>query len=444
MNRRTAQQMVQAFTAALVILLAPATGSPGPSLSQQPDAGRFFLSDGVRIHYSEEGSGPPVVLLRGFAVDGEFNWRATGIVAALSGQFRVITLDHRGHGLSEKPRDPGAYGVHMVSDIVNLLDHLDIARTHVVGYSMGSTIALTLATMYPERVMSLVLGATGWIEPGTEWVAQLRRRSRALEELRAGQSITEVLRPPGAPAPPPALQAKLDANDPRALAAVSRQLPELWISKEALRANDVRTLAVIGERDELRPTVEAMIGIKPNLQVKVLAGRDHFSALQDPDFRGVIVEFLASPNAAPSPQSGTAPVTRPGETVRIVRFNVKPDGRESFERFFWESLRPAAATRAGVPVEDLDLGGFRLLIPSKPNPQGYFTYYVLVDPAGGPLGAGEVMRDMVREAFPGDEGQERVRRWMESIVLAAPFAPAGEEFVEADLRRPRVSNPGRR
>jgi hypothetical protein len=64
----------------------------------------------------------------------------------------------------------------------------------------------------------------------------------------------------------------------------------------------------------------------------------------------------------------------PGETVRIVRFNVKPDERESFERFFWESLRPAAAKRAGVPVEDLDLGGFRPLIPSKPNLQGYFTY----------------------------------------------------------------------
>jgi uncharacterized protein (TIGR02246 family) len=158
-------------------------------------------------------------------------------------------------------------------------------------------------------------------------------------------------------------------------------------------------------------------------------------------------KIRVSLNSAPSPVPGTTRVTRrtrPGETVRIVRFNVKPDGRESFERFFWESLRPAAAKRAGVPVDDLDLGGFRLLIPSKPNPQGYFTYYVLVDPAGGPVGAGEVMRDMVREAFPGDEGQERVRRWMESMVLAAPFAPAGEEFVEADLRSPRVSNRGHR
>jgi len=135
--------------------------------------------------------------------------------------------------------------------------------------------------------------------------------------------------------------------------------------------------------------------------------------------------------------------TLPGETVRVVRFNVKPEERESFERFFWESLRPAAAKRAGVQLQELDLGGFRLLIPSRPNPHGYLTYYVLVDPAGGPLGAGEVMRDMVREAFPGEEGQERVRRWMTTMVLEAPFAPAGEDFVEADLRKPRVSAPGR-
>jgi hypothetical protein len=156
-------------------------------------------------------------------------------------------------------------------------------------------------------------------------------------------------------------------------------------------------------------------------------------------------KIRASLNSAPSRRSGTAAVTRrtlAGENVLVVRFNVKSGERESFERFFWESLRPAAAKSAGVPVEDLDLGGFRLLVPSKPNLQGYFTYYVLVGPASGALGAGEVMRDMVREAFPGDEGQERVRRWMESMVLEAPFAPAGEDFVEADLRKPRGVEPG--
>ena len=88
------------------------------------------------------------------------------------------------------------------------------------------------------------------------------------------------------------MQATLEANDPRALAAVSRQLPELWLSKAALQASQVATFAFIGERDELRPTVEAMIGVKPNLQVKVLPERDHITALMDPELVPAIRQFL--------------------------------------------------------------------------------------------------------------------------------------------------------
>jgi pimeloyl-ACP methyl ester carboxylesterase len=89
------------------------------------------------------------------------------------------------------------------------------------------------------------------------------------------------------------MQAKLEANDPRALAAVSRQLPEVWITEAELRKNRVPTLAFIGELDELRPTVDAMIGVKPNLEVKVLPGRDHISAVLDPELIPTILQFLS-------------------------------------------------------------------------------------------------------------------------------------------------------
>lgn len=124
----------------------------------------------------------------------------------------------------------------------------------------------------------------------------------------------------------------------------------------------------------------------------------------------------------------------PGETVRVVRFNVLPDGRAEFERFFSESLAPAVAKRQGVPLEDLDLGAFRLLLPTAPNRHGYYTYHVLVDPIGFELTSNQAMRDLVRSAFPGEEGERRVRRWMASMVLEAPFTPAAENFVEADLK----------
>lgn len=123
-----------------------------------------------------------------------------------------------------------------------------------------------------------------------------------------------------------------------------------------------------------------------------------------------------------------------GEKVRIVRFTVKPKMRTEFEEFFWNSLKPAAERQA---ADETDLqGSFRLLIPESLSRNGNYTYYVIVDPISGDAASGETMRDMVRAAFPGEEGQRRVQRWMSSIVLG-DLAPVGEVFVEADLKAER-------
>lgn len=134
---------------------------------------------------------------------------------------------------------------------------------------------------------------------------------------------------------------------------------------------------------------------------------------------------LSHEGARPQPSRAQA-----GEKVRVVRFTVKPEMRADFEEFFWNSLKPAAerqaADKSGVQ------GSFRLLIPESLSRDGNYTYYVIVDPITGEPTSGETMRDMVRAAFPGEEGQRRVQRWMSSIVLGE-MAPVGEVFVEADL-----------
>src|SRR5262245_6822113 len=88
----------------------------------------FFDSNGVKIHYITEGKGEPVVLIHGFAADIDKNWRtgfAVGpantnggprIFEALAQKYRVIALDNRGHGKSDKPHDPKQYGTEMVED----------------------------------------------------------------------------------------------------------------------------------------------------------------------------------------------------------------------------------------------------------------------------------------------------------------------------------------
>src|SRR5215510_2986549 len=122
-----------------------------------------FSSDGVRVAFIDEGAGEPVLLIHGFASSIAANWRDTGWIAALTGAGRrVIALDNRGHGESEKLYDPSRYGApSMAEDALRLLDHLGIARADVMGYSMGARIATFLMLAHPGRVRSAVLAGVG-------------------------------------------------------------------------------------------------------------------------------------------------------------------------------------------------------------------------------------------------------------------------------------------
>ena len=78
------------------------------------------------------------------------NWKLPRVFQKLSKRYRVIALDNRGHGKSDKPYDPAQYGLELVDDVVRLMDHLGIAKAHVVGYSLGGFITLKLALRHPE------------------------------------------------------------------------------------------------------------------------------------------------------------------------------------------------------------------------------------------------------------------------------------------------------
>ena len=117
-----------------------------------------FVSKGVKLRYVVEGQGPPVVLIHGLTLDVESQWADPGIIKALAQDYRVIALDCRGHGKSDKPHEAAAYGMEMVEDVCRLLDHLQIKKAHIIGYSLGGSIALKLLTSHPEHCSSAVLG----------------------------------------------------------------------------------------------------------------------------------------------------------------------------------------------------------------------------------------------------------------------------------------------
>jgi pimeloyl-ACP methyl ester carboxylesterase len=85
----------------------------------------FFSANGVKIHYLEQGSGPPVVLIHGLDSSAERNWQMSGIMAALARTHRVVALDLPGYGDSDKPATPKAYGAQWSEDVGRLLDHLE-------------------------------------------------------------------------------------------------------------------------------------------------------------------------------------------------------------------------------------------------------------------------------------------------------------------------------
>ena len=85
-----------------------------------------FDSDGTEIYYTVQGEGTPIVLIHGFSASAATNFGAPGIIKGLASDFKVIALDCRGHGKSGKPHDPKKYGVQMIEDVINLLDHLEI------------------------------------------------------------------------------------------------------------------------------------------------------------------------------------------------------------------------------------------------------------------------------------------------------------------------------
>ena len=106
----------------------------------------YVNSHGVRIHYQTEGDGPPLVLQHGFT-DSLDGWYEYGYVPALQHHYRLILLDARGHGGSEKPHESAAYEARLfVADILAVLDDLHIPKAHFWGYSMGGRIGFATAS----------------------------------------------------------------------------------------------------------------------------------------------------------------------------------------------------------------------------------------------------------------------------------------------------------
>src|SRR5215831_17502183 len=244
-----------------------------------------FHNGDVEIAFLDEGEGDPIVLVHGFASTKNVNWVYPTWVSELrkSGR-RVIALDNRGHGESAKLYEPGQYAIPMMAgDVVALMDHLDIARADVMGYSLGGRMTAWLGLNRPERLRSAILGGIGaaMIEgggPGENVV-------RALE----APSLEDVSDPVGRTFRAFADQTR---SDRLALAACLRGSRELLTKEEAERIS-VPVLIAVGTNDEVAGSAQALGQIIPSSEVLEIPGRDHMRAVGDKIYKTGVADFLS-------------------------------------------------------------------------------------------------------------------------------------------------------
>ena len=243
-----------------------------------------FRKDDVEIAYLDEGEGEPIVLIHGFASTKEVNWLLTSWVTTLTKVGRrAIALDNRGHGASTKLYDPAAYhSAIMAEDVRALLDHLEIERADLMGYSMGSRIAAFLSVEHPARVRSAILGGLG---------------IRLVEGVGLPESIAEALEAPTvADVKDPTRRtfrvfAEQTRSDLRALAACIRGSRQT-LSRAEVASIMAPVLVAVGTKDKVAGDAHELAVLIPGARALDIPDRDHMLAVGDKVFKSGVLAFL--------------------------------------------------------------------------------------------------------------------------------------------------------
>jgi pimeloyl-ACP methyl ester carboxylesterase len=247
----------------------------------------------ARISYLDEATAQkpgdrfseiPILLLHGFSSSITDNWVDTNWVKFLVELgLRVIALDNRGHGNSEKFYSNSDYSIQaMANDAIELLDHLDVPKVHLLGYSMGSRIASRITMDHPGRVRRVVMGGNGYVmvEGSGDWTL--------IRDGLLANSIEEI-------ADPRAIAfrrfAERTRSDRRALAACSSVLRQVF-SEEQFSKIINPVLVAIGSDDDIAGSGEKLANCMENARFFSIPNRDHMRASTDKVFMNEVAVFL--------------------------------------------------------------------------------------------------------------------------------------------------------
>ena len=235
----------------------------------------YAINQGVRIHYQVEGDGPPLILQHGFSWSVE-GWSRLGYVDALKPHYRLILIDARGHGASDKPHESTSYSLSQhVGDVTAVLNALDISTTHFWGYSMGGWFGFGMAKYAPGRVGALIIGGA---HPYGRRLPSSSRPDGSDPETFLGVFFERM------GVDPAVLSAEQKAefydNDFRALAASLQDRPDMG---NVLPSMLLPCLLHVGEEDDSFPQVQKCVQRMPNGTLVSFPGLNHPEAFYRAD-----------------------------------------------------------------------------------------------------------------------------------------------------------------
>ncbi|MEK7880007.1 MAG: alpha/beta fold hydrolase [candidate division NC10 bacterium] len=259
--------------------------------------------NGTQLNFESAGDGPALVLIHPNPFDHTI-WRYQ--TARFSLWFRVIAMDLRGYGRSERTTDCSIRT--MSDDVAHLLDHLGITRAVVVGLSVGGIIAQEFAVNHPDRLFALIAAGCSASGAGVQEFMDARIEGYSTQELeeyydahlrsltapafpgtRIGAYLLETFRERG-----PTLR-----KEP--LVAIYRGI-KAWSVAERLGQVRVPALYIAGEHDPALATTQAASRLVPGAVFHQIPGAGHACCLEAPDeFDRLVLDFLRAHGLLPPP-----------------------------------------------------------------------------------------------------------------------------------------------
>ena len=255
--------------------------------TEMPPASYIMSAEGYQLATYSWGDldAEPVLCVHGFASSCRDNWVETGWVRALTtAGYRVIGVDQRGHGRSDKPHDPRAYSMSaFVGDLVAVLDTYLIDNVRYLGYSLGARVGWQLAVDAPEHVGRAVLGGI----PDGRPLGRLRieqARAYAEEGMPVQDAVTQNY---------VKLAERVRDNDLRALIALAEGMRFGDADPDPQHPPVQPVLFATGSEDAILERSRALAATAPNGAFTEIPGRHHFNTPGSRVFREETLTFLA-------------------------------------------------------------------------------------------------------------------------------------------------------